>query len=142
MSGVYTWSVDAPEERQDGVLAWIVSSPQFKEDLFWCKVLYGLLSLPFFPFMIPVFLQVLTHCEFTGYNESGACVAFDYPAIGVSRPSRTAFAPVHRVLSKAVDKYGNLLPKNRRVHVPYWSTNSYEPPSPRDVSSSSAASAP
>merc|ERR1712150_96843 len=112
--GAWTWSVDSIDARKENLLRWILESPQFKEDLFWCKVLYGLLSLPFFPFMIPVFLQVLTHCEFTGYNESGACVAFDYPGIGAARPlhqnhvtlATTTLSPVRRAFTRAVDKYG------------------------------------
>jgi len=75
----WTWSRELEHTKQHGFYAWLRDSPQFKEDFFWCKVLYGLLSLPFLPFMIPLLLQILTHCEFTGYNEKGACVEFIYP---------------------------------------------------------------
>mmetsp|Transcript_66112 Transcript_66112/g.187760 ORF Transcript_66112/g.187760 Transcript_66112/m.187760 type:complete len:256 (+) Transcript_66112:178-945(+) len=75
---VTAWTASL-DDTTEGLLEWIRESPQFKEDFFWCKVLYGMLSLPFLPFMIPIFCQVLTHCEFTGYNERGACVEFSYP---------------------------------------------------------------
>jgi len=56
------------------------SYPQFCANIFWCCALYSTLSLPFVPFMIPCVQTILTHCDPTGYNESGACVAFELPA--------------------------------------------------------------
>jgi len=74
---ISTWRED--ETQEQNFFSWVWHSAQFKEDLFWAKVLYGILSLPFLPFMISLFLKVLTHCEYTGFNEHGACVAFDMP---------------------------------------------------------------
>merc|ERR1712079_701819 len=51
-----------------------------KAVLYWCQVLYALLSLPFALFIIPVFSWLLTHATFTGYNENGACVEFAWRA--------------------------------------------------------------
>jgi hypothetical protein len=73
---VVTWRLGY--EEQD-FLHWVLRSAHFREDLFWCKVLYGILSLPFLPFSVSFLLKVLTHCEYTGYNEWGGCVAFDIP---------------------------------------------------------------
>merc|ERR1719323_1487783 len=49
---------------------------QFKANVFWCIVLYSLLSLPFVIFEIPCLQTVLTHSDVTGFDETGACVAF------------------------------------------------------------------
>ncbi|CAK0911082.1 unnamed protein product [Prorocentrum cordatum] len=73
---VVTWRL---EYEQQDFLHWVLRSAHFREDLFWCKVLYGILSLPFLPFSVSFLLKVLTHCEYTGYNEHGGCVAFDIP---------------------------------------------------------------
>merc|ERR1711972_1010360 len=43
-----------------------------KVGVYWCKVLYSLLSLPFVLFVLPVCSWMLTHCTFTGYNVHGA----------------------------------------------------------------------
>lgn len=43
--------------------------------IFWCRVLYGLLALPFFVFVIPPFDQILLHTKRTAYNQRGRCVA-------------------------------------------------------------------
>ena len=37
-------------------------------------MLYGLLSLPFFLFALPLLFEVLTHARATGYDEYGRCV--------------------------------------------------------------------
>lgn len=47
-----------------------------QEDIFWCKVLYSLLSMPFSIFTIQPLQQVLTHAAPTGFNEFGVCVPF------------------------------------------------------------------
>jgi len=80
-----TWRED---EGNLDLFTWLWTSAQFKEDMFWAKVLYGLLSLPFLPFMIPLFLKVLTHCECTGFNEHGACVEFVMPPESRMKPRR------------------------------------------------------
>lgn len=58
----------------------LVESPQFSANIFWCCVLYSILSAPFFPFIIPALQTMLCHCDATGYNEHGACVSFVDPA--------------------------------------------------------------
>jgi len=50
--------------------------PQINASIFWCCVLYSLLSLPFFPFMIAGLQEVMTHCDATGFNPKGHCVAY------------------------------------------------------------------
>ena len=47
---------------------------QMRAALFWCRVLYGLLSLPFFLFTLPLVFEALTHSRPTGYDAEGACV--------------------------------------------------------------------
>lgn len=46
----------------------------FKQDVFWLKTIYGLASLPFVVFLIPVVSNVLLHVRPTGYNRAGVCV--------------------------------------------------------------------
>mmetsp|Transcript_18099 Transcript_18099/g.32822 ORF Transcript_18099/g.32822 Transcript_18099/m.32822 type:complete len:720 (+) Transcript_18099:62-2221(+) len=58
-----------------------------KAAIFWCRVIYALLSLPFAFFIIPVLSMLLTHTVRTGFNENGACVQFAYP-----RPSSSSAA--------------------------------------------------
>ncbi|CAK0866491.1 unnamed protein product [Prorocentrum cordatum] len=48
--------------------------PQMCANVFWCCVLYSVLSLPFFLFTIPGVQTLLTHCDPTGHNAHGACV--------------------------------------------------------------------
>jgi hypothetical protein len=87
---------------------------QFKQNLYWCKVFYGLLSLPFLPFIIPFFCKLLTHCEWTGYNEQGACVAYQLPLIGDIRASRTLDLDVIKDgVNYAMDCTTNALRKSR-----------------------------
>jgi len=43
--------------------------------LFWCRVLYGLCSLPFLLFMLPPLDRILLHSRTTGYDRYGRCVA-------------------------------------------------------------------
>ena len=50
-----------------------------QENIFWCKVFYSLLSMPFFLFTIQPLQQVLTHAAPTGFNALGACVPFHLP---------------------------------------------------------------
>ena len=47
---------------------------QFPAALFWVRVIYGLLSLPFFVFMLPYFFEALTRSRPTAYDENGDCV--------------------------------------------------------------------
>eukprot|EP00927_Polykrikos_kofoidii_P070633 TRINITY_DN67046_c0_g1_i1.p1 TRINITY_DN67046_c0_g1~~TRINITY_DN67046_c0_g1_i1.p1 ORF type:complete len:842 (+),score=95.33 TRINITY_DN67046_c0_g1_i1:67-2592(+) len=52
-------------------------SAQFKANVFWCRVTYSILSFPFFTFVIPGLLTILTHSDPTGFNIHGACVTYD-----------------------------------------------------------------
>jgi len=47
---------------------------QFRATLWWCKALYGLLSMPFVVFLLPGLGAALTHARPTGYNRNGECV--------------------------------------------------------------------
>lgn len=49
-----------------------------KSTIFWCRILYSLLSLPFVVFVVPGLGRVLTHSVQTGYNSSGVCLEFFY----------------------------------------------------------------
>ena len=47
---------------------------QFRAVLYWTRVIYGLLSLPFVVFTLPFMFQALTHSRPTGYDAQGNCV--------------------------------------------------------------------
>eukprot|EP00928_Gymnodinium_smaydae_P023097 TRINITY_DN1918_c2_g1_i1.p1 TRINITY_DN1918_c2_g1~~TRINITY_DN1918_c2_g1_i1.p1 ORF type:complete len:1123 (+),score=256.59 TRINITY_DN1918_c2_g1_i1:88-3456(+) len=57
-------------------VGYLMDIPQFRSNTYWCTVLYSILSFPFAVFMIPGLQNVLTHSNPTGFNEQGACVAF------------------------------------------------------------------
>ncbi len=76
----------------------LAKDPRFRQSLFWCRVLYSVCALPFTIFTPPVVLQVLTHSKATGYNENGACVAFDIP---MKRRRKPAFSKIRGVLRGA-----------------------------------------
>jgi hypothetical protein len=100
--------------QQFGSILHVMRTSQFKQNLYWCKVFYGLLSLPFLPFIIPFFCKLLTHCEWTGYNEQGACVAYQLPLIGDIRASRTLDLDVIKDgVNYAMDCTTNALRKSR-----------------------------
>jgi len=50
------------------------SDPQLQANLYWVKVLYALLSLPFGVFNLPWATALITHLDRTGYREDGECV--------------------------------------------------------------------
>jgi len=52
----------------------IYNANALKTDLFWAKTLYGLFSLPFLIFLVPLLATLLTHAKTTGYAPSGKCV--------------------------------------------------------------------
>lgn len=54
-----------------------------KETVYWCRILYSLLSLPFVVFVIPGVGKVLTHSVSTGYDPNGRIMefAYDEPAL-------------------------------------------------------------
>ena len=47
---------------------------QYRAVLYWTRVVYGLLSLPFVVFTLPFMFQALTHSRPTGYDGRGRCV--------------------------------------------------------------------
>ncbi len=56
----------------------------FKLDVFWLRVIYGLLSFPFLLLLVPGFAEIFMHLRPTGYNRAGECVPLrnpDPPAI-------------------------------------------------------------
>jgi len=59
--------------------AWRRSYVHAKQTIFWCRILYSLMSLPFVMFVIPGLGKVLTHSVTTGYDATGACVEFAFP---------------------------------------------------------------
>jgi len=67
-------------------LSWIhfrerLKSWQFQATLFWARVFYSLLALPFFVFNLPVLRSILTHSVPTGYNRRGTVVAWLLPPV-------------------------------------------------------------
>jgi len=68
-----TWSTMELQERE------VTPLRHLQENIFWCKVLYSLLSMPFSLFTIQPLQQVLTHAAPTGFNALGACVPFNLP---------------------------------------------------------------
>jgi len=59
-----------------GLLALHFVGASFLTNLFWCRVVYSLLSFPFFFFYLPGFRQLLTHAEPTGFAADGRCVPY------------------------------------------------------------------
>mmetsp|Transcript_46367 Transcript_46367/g.110412 ORF Transcript_46367/g.110412 Transcript_46367/m.110412 type:complete len:572 (-) Transcript_46367:20-1735(-) len=49
-----------------------------KELIYWCRVLYGLSSLPFSLFILPVVGRFLTHVDTTGFDNEGNVRVFEY----------------------------------------------------------------
>lgn len=47
---------------------------QVNSAIYWARLLYSLMSFPFFLFFIPGLQAILTHTSATGYNKNGACV--------------------------------------------------------------------
>mmetsp|Transcript_51060 Transcript_51060/g.163412 ORF Transcript_51060/g.163412 Transcript_51060/m.163412 type:complete len:939 (-) Transcript_51060:118-2934(-) len=68
----------------------LFADPQFCANVFWCCVLYSILSLPFASFAIPGWQAVLTHSDPTGYNRFGACVAFGLSPAGSTEEAEEA----------------------------------------------------
>jgi len=54
---------------------------EFLANLFWCRVVYSMLSFPFFIFFLPGFRQLLTHAEPTGFARDGRCVPYKLRAL-------------------------------------------------------------
>lgn len=51
-----------------------LESLEIRATIYWCRILYALLSLPYVIFTIPLFDVALTHARPTGYDPHGACV--------------------------------------------------------------------
>ncbi|KAM3130363.1 hypothetical protein pb186bvf_017566 [Paramecium bursaria] len=48
--------------------------PQISELLYFCKCIYGLLSIPFVIFLTPFFIRILTNAMPSGYDKYGNCI--------------------------------------------------------------------
>lgn len=75
----FTCKADFENGDPSGILWW--QDPQFRQNLFWCKVFYSFCSAPFLPYSVPALLVLLTHSTPTGYNEHGAAVGYHYPSV-------------------------------------------------------------
>jgi len=75
-----------------GLTGCSVGSAEFLANLYWCRVAYSMLTVPFFLFGLPGIRQVLTHAEPTGFSWTGRCVPL---MIGVQR---TDVAPAKQPL--------------------------------------------
>lgn len=53
-----------------------LGTPQGRSAIFWCRVVYSLLSLPFVLFWVPGLQGILTHTTLTGYNRQGYVVPY------------------------------------------------------------------
>eukprot|EP00475_Leptophrys_vorax_P033852 TRINITY_DN5387_c0_g1_i1.p1 TRINITY_DN5387_c0_g1~~TRINITY_DN5387_c0_g1_i1.p1 ORF type:complete len:677 (-),score=189.38 TRINITY_DN5387_c0_g1_i1:40-1848(-) len=49
---------------------------RLQSNIYWARVMYGLLSVPFFVFIIPGVSDLLMHHDQTGFNQTGKCVRF------------------------------------------------------------------
>jgi len=49
---------------------------QVKQTLFFCQFIYGIFSIVFVPFIIPLLQAILTHSAPTAYNNEGQCCKF------------------------------------------------------------------
>ena len=65
--GTNSLSVEAASEATS---AWA-------EEIYWGKVLYSFLSVPFFLFIVPGVNKLLTHSIPTGYNRNGRVLRID-----------------------------------------------------------------
>jgi hypothetical protein len=72
----------------------------FKQDLFFLKTAYGLLSFPFLVFLVPLLSQLLLHTRATGYNRAGECVPV------LSRPNEPALATPEEAVAAAASAAG------------------------------------
>jgi len=64
------------ERCHKGTLWDIVHRWQFQALLFWARVFYSLMALPFLLLNIPILLSIFTHTVPTGFNRNGAAVAW------------------------------------------------------------------
>eukprot|EP00927_Polykrikos_kofoidii_P000883 TRINITY_DN10331_c0_g1_i4.p1 TRINITY_DN10331_c0_g1~~TRINITY_DN10331_c0_g1_i4.p1 ORF type:complete len:1047 (+),score=144.51 TRINITY_DN10331_c0_g1_i4:74-3214(+) len=69
----------------------LMDHPQFKANVFWHVAFASIGTLPFGIFCVPGFVTILTHSHPTGYNEHGACVAFNYPS--EAKPEEQEYVP-------------------------------------------------
>jgi hypothetical protein len=67
---------DVPEMLKT---AFQLKAMHFKAALYWAKVVYSLLAVPFTFFNIPVLQAILTHTTATGFNKRGVAVAYLLP---------------------------------------------------------------
>jgi len=62
------------KDRAEHIGVWELQSA-----LYWARVFYSFLGLPFFVFALPVFSSLFTHTVPTGYNQNGTIVPFSLP---------------------------------------------------------------
>uniref|UniRef100_A0A7S2LJR3 Uncharacterized protein n=1 Tax=Zooxanthella nutricula TaxID=1333877 RepID=A0A7S2LJR3_9DINO len=58
-----------------------ISTWQFQATLYWTRVFYSLLAMPFFVFNLPILSSILTHTVPTGFNPNGKAVTRLLPPI-------------------------------------------------------------
>lgn len=81
-------------------------------DLFWAQMFYGLLSLPFLPFALPLLRTVLTHARATGYDREGRCLPIRVPTdVELSEAEDTGKGAVSQL-----DVHGMMLSVLHHVH--------------------------
>jgi len=73
VSACLLWAAADAWRHGVGTEAFGAEAWQFRATLWWCKTLYGLLSMPFVIFLLPGLGNALTHARPTGYNRSGKC---------------------------------------------------------------------
>ena len=73
---LYTDDVDGPISLVDPDTGLEASNDWWylRSNLYWIRCLYGLLSLPFLVFRLPLMMSVLTKAKETGYTRNGKCV--------------------------------------------------------------------
>jgi len=82
---VFLWYIDAAHLRPGGRPAIHADLSAVEQDattwsghtaIFWARIMYSMLAMPFTLFQLPGLSGILTHTTPTGYNKYGFCVNF------------------------------------------------------------------
>ena len=85
----------------------ILEDYQLRATLYWCRVLYGLLSLPFALFTVPLLFEALTHSRATGYKPNGECVRQLTARERQAKIKRTERHRARASVRRLSERYGN-----------------------------------
>lgn len=85
----------------------VISDWRFCANIFWARVFYSFLTVPFAVFCLPVVKKVLTHAEPTGFNRLGLCVKFE-PKVEMQVPPRLVDLPYGASPAPCADMHASL----------------------------------